>query len=62
ALALVHVLADANLRREMGERGRQSAQQYSWDRVARRVLSYYERLLYERGMLHAPRSEVHPGA
>jgi hypothetical protein len=37
----------------MGARARLSAEQYSWDRIARRVLSYYERLLYERG-LHPP--------
>lgn len=53
ALALVHLLADEQARRAMGERARLSAQQYSWDRIAHKVLSYYERLLYERGL--------HPG-
>ncbi|HEY7296009.1 MAG TPA: glycosyltransferase family 4 protein [Dehalococcoidia bacterium] len=53
ALALVHLLADDRSRLEMGERARISAQQYSWDRIAHKVLSYYERLLYERG--------IHPG-
>ncbi|HZQ35311.1 MAG TPA: glycosyltransferase family 4 protein [Dehalococcoidia bacterium] len=55
ALALVHLLADERSRRAMGERARLSAQQYSWDRIAHKVLSYYERLLYERG-LHPGRS------
>ena len=59
-LSLVHVLANEKMRREMGQRGRQSSQQYGWDRIARRVLSYYERLLYEHGLLHAPRVEVQP--
>jgi phosphatidyl-myo-inositol alpha-mannosyltransferase len=50
ALALVHLLADSSLRREMGRRARLRAEEYGWDRVAQRVLSYYERLLYERGL------------
>lgn len=51
ALSLVHLLADQDLRVAMGVRARASAEQYGWDRIARRVLSYYERLLYERGLL-----------
>jgi len=54
ALSLVHLLADERLRQEMGARARVSAEQYSWDRVARRVLSYYQRLLYERGVPVGP--------
>lgn len=50
ALALVHLLADDDLRREMSHRARLRSAEYGWDRVAQRVLSYYERLLYERGM------------
>jgi phosphatidylinositol alpha-mannosyltransferase len=46
--ALLELAADPDLRRAMGERGRQRAQAFSWDRVSRRVLSYYERLDYER--------------
>jgi len=34
----------------MGESARLSADHYSWDRIARKVMSYYERLLYEHGM------------
>ncbi|TAK27865.1 MAG: glycosyltransferase family 1 protein [Chloroflexota bacterium] len=49
AMALVHVLADASLREFMGERGRQRAAEFSWARVAQRVLSYYESLLDEYG-------------
>lgn len=52
SLSLVHLLADEGLRRRMGAAARTSAEQYGWDRIARRVLSYYERLLYERGLSH----------
>ena len=48
ALALVHVLADDKRRAEMGRRARARAEEFGWDRIAQRVLSYYERLLYER--------------
>jgi phosphatidylinositol alpha-mannosyltransferase len=61
ALSLVHLLADDNLRAAMGARARLSAQQYSWDRVANRVLSYYERLLYERGIHPASTPTNEPG-
>lgn len=50
ALSLVHMLADDDLREEMGRRARARAEAFGWDRVAQRVLSYYERLLYERGL------------
>jgi phosphatidylinositol alpha-mannosyltransferase len=56
ALALVHLLADSGLRREMGRRARLRAEEYGWDRVAQRVLSYYERLLYERGLTRESRA------
>jgi phosphatidyl-myo-inositol alpha-mannosyltransferase len=57
ALSLVHMLANADARREMSVRARARSEQYSWERVAQRVLSYYERLLYERGL---SRHESHP--
>jgi len=46
--ALVHLLADEDLRRQMGERARVRAEQFSWARVSQRILSYYERLIYEK--------------
>ncbi len=55
ALALVHLLADDELRRACGRRARVRAEQYGWDRVAQRVLSYYERLLYERRLARQSR-------
>jgi phosphatidylinositol alpha-mannosyltransferase len=50
ALALVHMLADGDTRAEMGRHARARAEEFGWDRIAQRVLSYYERLLYERRM------------
>ena len=47
AAAIVRLLRDPKLRKEFGNRGQALAQHYSWDNVAHRVLSYYERILYE---------------
>jgi phosphatidylinositol alpha-mannosyltransferase len=46
--ALLTLLADAERRREMGRQGSRRAQEFAWPRVSQQVLSYYERLLYER--------------
>jgi hypothetical protein len=35
----------------MAAHGRAHSQQYAWDRVSQRVLSYYERLIHERRMI-----------
>ena len=45
AWALGTLLSDENLRREMGTRGRQKAERYSWEHVAQRVLDYYVAVL-----------------
>jgi phosphatidylinositol alpha-mannosyltransferase len=50
ALSLVHILADAERRAALGQGARARAEQFAWDRIAQRVLTYYERLLYERRM------------
>lgn len=55
ALALVHLLADRALREQMSHHARLRAEAYGWDRVARRVLSYYQRLLFERGLTQQSR-------
>lgn len=47
AMSIVHVLADEALSLKMGNAGKVKAGDYSWDRVARRVLAYYQRLLDE---------------
>jgi len=49
AQALATLLGDENLRREMGARGMQKAERYSWERVAQRVLGFYDQVLSEYG-------------
>jgi phosphatidylinositol alpha-mannosyltransferase len=48
AEALLRAVQDPDLRAEIGQRGRERAQHFSWQRISRQVLSYYERLAYER--------------
>ena len=43
--ALISLLTDESLRREMGARGRVKALEYSWERVAQNVLNYYMMVL-----------------
>ena len=45
AKALIFLLRDKSLRQKMGARGRITAEQYSWERVARRVCDYYNKVL-----------------
>ncbi len=47
ARALVSLLTDESLRREMGARARLKAMEYSWEHVAQMVLNYYVRILSE---------------
>ncbi len=54
AAALVRLLGSPALRQTLGDRGRQRAQRYSWDRVATEILGYYEevrRKVERRGRL-----------
>jgi phosphatidylinositol alpha-mannosyltransferase len=46
--AIEQLLNSTETRAAMGAKGRVRAQEFSWERVSQRVLSYYERLLYER--------------
>jgi phosphatidylinositol alpha-mannosyltransferase len=46
--ALLQLVEDPELRRSMGAAGSQTAQRFSWQRVSQQVLSYYERLAYEK--------------
>lgn len=45
--AVIRLLKDQRLREVFGQRGQELARHYSWDNVAHRVMSYYERILYE---------------
>jgi glycosyltransferase involved in cell wall biosynthesis len=43
ALALVRMMADSHLRSSVVAAGLQTAQQYDWTEIAKRVLQVYER-------------------
>ncbi|MPZ14725.1 MAG: glycosyltransferase [Chloroflexi bacterium] len=53
--ALIHLIADANLRRRLGEEGRKTAAAYAWNRVAERVVEYYGETIHRRRLLAAVR-------
>jgi len=42
---LIRLLSDSALRQEMGTRGRQKAEEYSWQNIAQRLQHYYASLL-----------------
>ena len=55
--AIVHALRrlerDGGMRARLAGRGQERARGYGWDHVARRLLDYYERLLFEQGEVSA---------
>ena len=58
--ALIDAIDDRARQQEIAAKGSERAQFFSWDRVAQRVLSYYERLAFEKGLaaLASPKVEV----
>lgn len=46
--ALLQLLQNKSMREAMGEKGKLKAKDYSWEVVARRVMSYYQKLLQDR--------------
>ena len=56
AEAVLRLRADHDLREALGDQGQAQAAHYSWENVARRVMAYYERLLYERGQVAASKA------
>jgi phosphatidylinositol alpha-mannosyltransferase len=61
AQALVSLMADESLRRQMGARGVLTASEYSWEKVAQRVFAYYLRILSELpGKEHLLENETTP--
>jgi phosphatidylinositol alpha-mannosyltransferase len=48
AQALITLAADAKLRREMGARGKLKAAEYGWERIAQRVMDYYQEVIKQR--------------
>ena len=53
--AVMRLRGDRDLREALAAQGQAQAAHYSWENVARRVMAYYERLLYERGQVAAAR-------
>ncbi len=49
--ALIELLRDPERAAGMASRGVERAQYFAWDRVSQQVLSYYERLIYERRLV-----------
>ncbi len=47
AQALISLMKDARLRQQMGTRGRNKAEKYSWEEIAQKVLDCYVRVLKE---------------
>lgn len=56
--ALLELVNDPERRREMGLKSSERAQHFSWERVSQQVLSYYERLAYERKLAPSEAHEV----
>jgi phosphatidylinositol alpha-mannosyltransferase len=48
AQALITLASDAKLRQEMGARGKRKAADYGWERIAQRVMEYYQKVLDQR--------------
>jgi glycosyltransferase involved in cell wall biosynthesis len=46
--ALLNLLNDKSMREKMGEKGKLKARDYSWEVVAQKVMSYYQKLLQDR--------------
>ncbi|MFH0778794.1 MAG: glycosyltransferase family 4 protein [Candidatus Eisenbacteria bacterium] len=59
--AILTLLRDRDLRREMGTTGRNKALDYSWERIAQRTEAYYEEILVAKGLTEsaAPRLGYH---
>jgi phosphatidylinositol alpha-mannosyltransferase len=47
ARTLISLLKDEKLRQQMGAKGRATAEKYSWERIAQRVVDYYAKVLSE---------------
>jgi phosphatidylinositol alpha-mannosyltransferase len=46
--ALLQLLQDESMRKAMGEKGKLKAKDYSWEVIAQKVMSYYQKLLQDR--------------
>ncbi len=50
ARAIAALMRNESLRQKMGKRGRSKATEYSWERVARKVMDYYTRILINKNI------------
>jgi phosphatidylinositol alpha-mannosyltransferase len=48
ATAIIRLLKDSDLRRRMGEAGREKADEHAWPQVAERILTYYRQLIAKK--------------
>lgn len=55
--AIIELLRDPARCAIMASHGRDRAQHFNWDRVSQQVLSYYERLIYERRLIDRERAQ-----
>ncbi|MBE0610900.1 MAG: glycosyltransferase family 4 protein [Dehalococcoidia bacterium] len=60
AAGISRLIKDPNLRKQLSTKGTALARHYSWDNIAHRVLSYYERLLYEHQQVEETKARRRP--
>ena len=56
AATLAHLIRNPYLRRKLGANGREDVKQYAWEKVARRVMDYYETTMERQGSAAAART------
>lgn len=52
AVGLTHLLADGELRRKLGEAGRETAKKYEWGRVTDQIVDYYQEVIARTDLLN----------
>jgi phosphatidylinositol alpha-mannosyltransferase len=60
AAGISRLIKDPKLRKQLSTKGTALARHYSWDNIAHRVLSYYERLLYEHQQVAETKARRRP--
>lgn len=60
AVGISRLIKDPKLRKQLSTKGTSLGRHYSWDNVGHRVLSYYERLLYEHQQVAQTKARRRP--